>query len=131
MPQESRFIFMRTLHVTLVVMDIVTLFTALAMHLSITSPSLFTDGAYRAPSSMDLYVNGILVEKDVDLPMTISIEEGDVVRLEGTVDDFDAGRRAFMLTTAASIFRIYADGRLVATDGYGDGLTDCFRMHHG
>ena len=122
---------MRTLHVTLVVMAIVTLSAALAMHLSITSPSLFTDGAYRAPSSMDLYVNGILVEKDVDLPMTISMEEGDVVRLEGHLDDFDAGRRAFMLTTDASIFRIYADGRLVASDGYGDDLTDFFRMHHG
>lgn len=121
---------MRTLHVTLVVMALVTLSAALVMHLSITSPSLFTDGAYRAPSSMDLYVNGILVENDVDLPMTISIEEGDVVRLEGQVDDFDAGRRAFMLTTDASIFRVYADGRLVASNGYDD-LTDFFRMHHG
>ena len=96
MLSASRQMYARALHIVVMAMALFTLVSALVMHSHIISPSIFTDGAYRAPSSMDLYINDELVERDTALPQTIVVEDGDVIRLSGIVEDFDTRHLSFI-----------------------------------
>lgn len=131
MLSASRQKYARALHIVVMAMALFTLVSALVMHSHIISPSIFTDGAYRAPSSMDLYINDELVERDTALPQTIVVEDGDVIRLSGIVEDFDTRHLSFMLVTDASIYRVYANGVQVASDDTHGQVSGFFRMHHG